>query len=49
MNFIREMFEFLRMRRKLWMFPLIFALLILCTLLLLAQSTALAPFIYTLF
>ena len=49
MNFIREMFEFLRMRRKLWMFPLIIALLILGTLLLLAQSTALAPFIYTLF
>ena len=49
MEFLREMWNFLRSRKKLWMFPIIGVMLLLGLLLLLAQTTAFAPFVYTLF
>lgn len=49
MSFIRELWQFLRVRKKIWMLPIILVMLILGGLLLLAQGSALAPFIYTLF
>jgi hypothetical protein len=49
MSFITELFGFLRSRRKLFLLPLIVTVLFLGGLLLLAQSSAIAPFIYTLF
>ena len=49
MAFIRELWRFLRVRKKFWMLPIILVMLLLGGLLMLAQGSALAPFIYTLF
>lgn len=49
MSIIRELWQFLRARRKYWLVPLVIALLLVGSLLVLAQGSALAPFIYTLF
>jgi hypothetical protein len=49
MSIIRELWQFLRARKKYWLVPLVIAMLIVGTLLVLAQGSALAPFIYTLF
>jgi hypothetical protein len=48
-DFIRELIAFLRHRKKLWLLPLILVMVILGALLVFAQSSILAPFIYTLF
>lgn len=44
-----EFWHFMRERKKLWLLPLIFALLLAGALLVFAQGSALAPFIYTIF
>jgi hypothetical protein len=44
-----EFWTFLRVRRKLWLLPMILLFLVLSGLLVLAESAAVAPFIYTLF
>ncbi|MDC0213242.1 DUF5989 family protein [Gammaproteobacteria bacterium] len=49
MAFLKELFTFLRLRRKLWLAPLILVMLLVGGLLLLAQGSVVAPFIYTLF
>lgn len=49
MSFLAELWKFLRVRKKFWMLPIILIMLILGGLLLLAQGSAIAPFIYTLF
>jgi hypothetical protein len=49
MAFLRELWQFLRVRKKLWMLPLIVVMLVIGGLLVLAQGSAIAPFIYTLF
>ncbi len=49
MSLILELWDFLRVRKKFWLAPIIMIMLLLGTLLLLAQTSALAPFIYTLF
>jgi hypothetical protein len=49
MSFLAEMWKFLRVRKKLWLVPLVVLLLGFGALLVLAQSSAVAPFIYTLF
>lgn len=49
MAFLQELFRFLRSRKKLWLLPLVLAMLVLGGLLVLAQGSAIAPFIYTLF
>ena len=49
MDFIKEFFNFLRSRKKLWLTPLIIILVIIGGLLILAQGSVIAPFIYTLF
>ena len=49
MNFMKELFMFLRVRKKLWLAPIIVIMLILGGLLILAQGSVVAPFIYTLF
>ena len=48
-SIVRELWDFMRMRKKWWLGPIIVVLLLLGTLLVLTQGTALAPFIYTLF
>ena len=49
MEFLTELWAFLRVRKKLWLAPIIIAMLILGGLLILAQGSVVAPFIYTLF
>lgn len=49
MSFSRELWAFLRVRKKFWLLPIILMALMFGALLMLAQSSAIAPFIYTLF
>jgi len=49
MDFIRELWAFLRVRKKLWLAPIIAIMVLLGGLLILAKGSVLAPFIYTLF
>ncbi|WP_428741941.1 DUF5989 family protein [Tenacibaculum sp.] len=49
MEFVKEFFLFLRERKKWWLVPLIVIFLIFGILIFLTSSSALAPFIYTLF
>lgn len=49
MSFILELWDFLRVRKKFWLLPVITVMLVVGGLLLLAQGSAVAPFIYTLF
>lgn len=49
MSLVREYFQFLRQSRKMWMFPVAALVLVLGSLLLLTNSTAVSAFIYTLF
>lgn len=49
MSFLAELWRFLRVRKKLWMLPIIMVMLVLGGLMILAQGSAIAPFIYTLF
>jgi len=49
MEFLKELWAFLRVRKKLWLGPIIIVMLILGGLLILAQGSVVAPFIYTLF
>lgn len=49
MSFIRELWTFMRVRKKFWLLPILFTLAIFGALIVLAQGSALAPFIYTLF
>lgn len=49
MGFIKELLTFLRVRKKLWLAPIIFVIVLLGGLLVLAQGSVVAPFIYTLF
>ena len=44
-----DFLKFLKHRKRYWLWPLAFLLILLGTLLILAQSSALAPFIYSLF
>jgi len=49
MSFLFELWTFLRARKKLWLLPVILAMVLLGGLLVLTQGSAVAPFIYTLF
>jgi Family of unknown function (DUF5989) len=49
MSFLAEFWKFLRVRKKFWLLPLLLAVGVFGALLIMAESTALAPFIYTLF
>ena len=48
-DFIKELWAFMKARKKFWLLPIIIVLLLLGALLILAQGSAVAPFIYTLF
>jgi len=49
MDFLRELFQFLKVRKKFWLLPIIIVMLVFGGLIVLAQGSAIAPFIYTLF
>jgi hypothetical protein len=48
-SLIREFWGFMRVRKKWWLLPIIIVLVFVGSLLVLAQGSALAPFIYTIF
>lgn len=48
-EFLRDMWDFMKVRRKFWMAPIILIMILLGGLIVLAQGSAVAPFIYTLF
>jgi len=49
MSFFVELWEFLRARKKFWLLPILLVMVLLGGLIVLAQGSAIAPFIYTLF
>ena len=49
MSFLCELWVFMRVRKKYWLFPVIVMMLVLGALIVLGQSSAVAPMIYTIF
>ena len=49
MDFLAELWQFLKHRKKLWLLPVILVLLLLALLIVFVQGSALAPFIYSVF
>ena len=49
MSFLKEFWEFLKVRKKYWLFPILLVLLIFGALIILSQGSVVAPFIYTFF
>tara|TARA_B100000780_G_scaffold119143_1_gene83564 strand:- start:17 stop:166 length:150 start_codon:yes stop_codon:yes gene_type:complete len=49
MSFLIEFWEFLKVRKKFWLFPILLVLVLFGGLIILTQGTAVAPFIYTIF
>ena len=49
MSFLREFFEFIKIRKKYWLLPILFVLVLFGGLIVLSQGSAIAPFIYTIF
>ena len=48
-EFLQELWAFMRERKKFWLLPIILVLMLLGALIVLTQGSAVAPFIYTLF
>jgi len=48
-DFIKDLWDFMKERKKFWLAPIILVMLLLGVLLVVAQGSAVAPFIYTLF
>lgn len=49
MDFLKDLFDFIKERKKYWLVPIIFILLILGLIIIVGGNSALAPFIYTIF
>ena len=49
MEFFKDLWDFMRERKKFWLAPIIIVLVLLGGLILLAEGTVVAPFVYTLF
>jgi hypothetical protein len=49
MSFLKEFLEFLKIRKKYFLFPILFVLIALGGLIILSQGSAVAPFIYSIF
>jgi len=49
MAFLAELWQFMRVRKKYWLAPIVLVLLVFGGLIILVQGSAVAPFIYTLF
>ena len=49
MSFLIELWRYMRARKKYWLIPILLVMVILGGLIVLAQGSAIAPFIYTLF
>jgi hypothetical protein len=49
MEFLKEFLEFLKVRKKFWLIPIIIVLVLFGGLIIFTQGSAIAPFIYTIF
>ena len=49
MSFIKELWSFMRVRKKFWLLPIILVMALFGALIVLSQGSAVAPFVYTLF
>ena len=49
MSFLKEFLEFLMVRKKYWLLPILIVLVLFGGLIILSQGSAVAPFIYTIF
>jgi len=49
MDFLKEFLEFLKVRKKYWLLPIIIVLVLFGGLIILSQGSVIAPFIYTIF
>jgi hypothetical protein len=49
MDFLRELWAFMRVRKKFWLLPILVVIAVFGGLVVLTQGSAIAPFIYTLF
>jgi len=49
MSFLKELWSFMKVRKKFWLIPLIIIMLLLGVIIVLAEGSAVTPFIYTLF
>lgn len=49
LELLQDLWKFLKVRKKFWLLPIIIILVLLGALIVLAQGSAIAPFIYTLF
>ncbi len=49
MEFLRELWDFMRIRKKYWLAPIILILMLFGLLLVFTETSAVAPFVYTLF
>ena len=49
MEFLKEFWEFLKIRKKYWLLPIILVLVLFGGLIILSQGSVVAPFIYTIF
>ncbi len=49
MSFLKELWAFMKVRKKFWLLPIILIMLLLGVLIVLAEGSAITPFIYTLF
>ena len=49
MDFLKEFWEFLKVRKKYWLLPILLVLVLFGGLIILSQGSAIAPFIYTIF
>ena len=49
MSFIKELWNFMRVRKKFWMLPILLMMALFGALIVMSQGSAVAPFIYTLF
>ena len=48
-DFLKDLWDFMRVRKKFWLAPIFIVLLLLGALIVFAQGSAVAPFIYTIF
>ena len=48
-DLIKDLWEFMRDRKKFWLAPIVIVMVLLGVLIVMAQGSAVAPFIYTLF
>ncbi|MFH6767276.1 DUF5989 family protein [Gaetbulibacter aquiaggeris] len=49
MEFLRDLWAFLKARKKFWLLPIIIVLLVFGVLIVLTSGSAIAPFIYSIF